>query len=101
MGGYDETMKKAQDYDLILKISARYPMANLPEFLCSNRQHSQSITFREKKPQEWFALKARIKAIMVYGYPRHYFWKIIPSFIYLLFVPYFLERHIVKLLWER
>lgn len=97
-GGYNEKIEKAQDYDLILKISAKNKIENIPEFLCFNRIHSKSITSKSKKKQEWYAIVARFRAIFFYGYPKIYFIKIIPSIFYFLFVPYFLEKQILKLL---
>lgn len=101
IGGYNEKTKKAQDYDLILKVSARYPVANVSEFLCFNRSHSESITSETKKKQEWYAIRARFRAIGRYGYPLIYFYKIIPSLIYFLFVPYPIEQKLFKLLWHK
>ena len=100
LGGYDEKIKKAQDYDLILKISARHIVANIPKFLCFNRQWPESITSKTKKKQEWYAIKARWHAIWSYGYPKIYFFKIIPSILYFLFVPHFIEKRLFKLLWK-
>lgn len=100
LGGYNEKIKKAQDYDLILKISAKYQVENIPEFLCFNRSHCGSITSETKKKQEWYAIKARWNAIWKYGYPKMYFYKIIPSVFYFLFVPHFIEKQLFKLLWK-
>lgn len=100
-GGYNEKIKKAQDYDLILKISAKNKVANIPEFLCFNRVHSKSITSKGKKKQEWYAIIARFRAIFLYGYPKIYFFKIIPSIFYFLFIPYFIEKIILKLIYKR
>jgi len=101
MGGYSEYLKKAQDYDFILKISAKYPIAIIPEFLCSNRLHPESISSKSKKAQEWCAIKARWNAIFKYGYPKIYFLKIIPSVFYFLFIPCFIEKFIFKLLRQK
>lgn len=99
--GYNENLKKAQDYDFILKISAKYPVAILPEFLCSNRQHSKSISASSKKKQEWCALIARWNAVWHYGYPKIDFLKITPAIFYFLFVPYFLEKQIFKMFYKK
>lgn len=99
--GYDEKIKKAQDYDLILKISGKYPIANIPEFLCFHRVHEKSISAKGKKKQEWYGLIARWRAIFKYGYPATNCLKIIPAIIYFLFVPYFAEKFIFKFLWQK
>lgn len=96
-GGYNEKIEKAQDYDLVLKISAEHPVANIAEFLCLLRDHPGSISSKGKKKQEWYAIIARMKAVFSYGYSWVNFFKIIPSFFYFLFIPYFLEKKIFNL----
>ncbi len=98
LGSYSNQIKKAQDYDFLLKLSGKYPLAILPEFLCLHRIHSQSISARSKKKQEQYALIARWNAITQYGYPKTAFWKILPAVFYFLFVPHFLEEKIWKIL---
>lgn len=100
-GGYNEDIKKAQDYDLILKISARYPIANIPEPLCIHRLRSESISAKGKKKQEYYGIIARWRAIFEYGYPKTYVLKIIPALFYFIFIPYWLEKGIFKLLWYK
>ncbi len=101
LGNYNEKLKKAQDYDLLLKISARYPIAIIPEFLCSNRIWPGSLTSQGKKKQEWCALKARWNALCSYGYPKRYFYQLIPPVLYFLFIPYFIEKQLFKILWQK
>lgn len=96
MGSYNENLKKAQDYDLLLKVSAKYPVAIIPEFLCSNRLHQESISSRSKKKQERCALIARWNAVWRYGYPKIDVLKIIPAILYFLFVPHFIQKKIFK-----
>ena len=98
LGSYNTQIKKAQDYDFLLKLSAKYPITILPEFLCLHRIHSQSISARSKKKQEQYALIARWNAIAHYGYPKTDFWKILPALFYFLFIPHFLEEKIWKIL---
>jgi len=100
-GGYSDKIKKAQDYDLILKLSAKYPIANIPEFLCLHRTHPESISSKGKKKQEWYALVARLRALLFYGHPKIYLFKIIPAVFYFLLVPYFVEKIIFKLVWKK
>lgn len=101
MGGYNKNLKKAQDYDFVLKISAKYPVAIIPEFLCSFRVHPKSISSSSKKRQEWCAIQARWNAIWNYGYPKTDFFKIIPAVFWFLFVPCFLENKIFKVLYHK
>ncbi len=101
IGGYNEKIKKAQDYDFILKLSAHHPVAIIPEFLCFNRFWPESISSKGKKKQEWYGLVARLRAIFIYGHPKTAVWKIIPSVFYFIFIPYPLEKIIFKFLWYK
>lgn len=94
LGNYNTAIKKAQDYDLLLKVSARHPVAVLSEFLSSHRIHEKSISARSKKKQEWYGLQARWNALVHYGYPITDFWKVLPAICYFLFIPHFLEEKI-------
>lgn len=100
LGGYDNKIKKAQDYDLLLKIIGRNKVENLSEFLCFHRIQKESVSAKSKKRQEWYGLLARWRAITKYGFPKRYFFKIIPSLFYFLFVPHFIEKQLFKILWK-
>lgn len=64
IGFYDENFRFAQDYELVLRISAKYKLANLPEVLLKYRNWpAGSISLVKQKQQEFFALKARFKAL--------------------------------------
>jgi len=43
-GGFDPTMRKAQDIECWLRIAMRYPVSTLPVPLCLRRHHPGSIT---------------------------------------------------------
>jgi hypothetical protein len=43
-GGYDESFRIAQDYDLWTRISAKYPSANLPDRLVAYRHLTSSLS---------------------------------------------------------
>ncbi|MCL5011088.1 MAG: glycosyltransferase [Patescibacteria group bacterium] len=68
-GFYDEKFKKAQDYELVLRLAAKYPVANLAEKLLQWRMSPNSISFSGNSQQK-YALKARWYAIAKYGYPK-------------------------------
>lgn len=68
VGGYDEHMKKSQDYDLLLRLSRVTKIANIPERLIHYRFSSVSY-LRYGKKQEWFAIRARWNAVTGGGYP--------------------------------
>lgn len=71
---YDESYKYAQDYDLFLKISKKYKVANIPKFLLKYRFYNDNYYEKKQKIQEKNALNIRFKAIFKYNYPK---WQII------------------------
>lgn len=68
-GFYSEGFFKAQDYELVLRLSAKYPVANLPDRLLKWRLDQSSLSWLGKKQQK-YAIKARWWAITKYGYPK-------------------------------
>jgi glycosyltransferase involved in cell wall biosynthesis len=62
LGAYDEKMKRAQDYDLWLRISDEHAIHTLPEFLYSWRQHDQGISALHTEEQDRYAAQARDSA---------------------------------------
>lgn len=68
-GFYDEKFKKAQDYELVLRLGRKYQMVNLPDRLIKWRFLPSSISNKNKEQQK-FAIKARWLAITKYGYPK-------------------------------
>jgi len=71
IGGYDEQLFYSQDYDLFLRLIAKYPCVNIPEFLFKFRWQPD---FAKQKKQHLTALKIRLKAIKDYGYRK---WEIV------------------------
>jgi hypothetical protein len=59
LGAYDENMKRAQDYDLWLRISDEHAIHTLPEFLYSWRQHGQGVSSLHSDEQDCYAAQAR------------------------------------------
>jgi glycosyltransferase involved in cell wall biosynthesis len=51
-GGYDESRPVAQDCDLLLRLSERWDLANLPEILYVHRRHGDTVTARRRADQE-------------------------------------------------
>jgi len=100
IGSYAEEMAKAQDYELLLRLLTQHPVANLEEYLCYYRVDDKSITFGNNKAQERCALKARFKALREYGYPKIDYLKMIRPLIFYLFVPSFIKKLLVRMLWK-
>lgn len=62
VGGYDESFKCQDGYDIWLKIATAYPVRNVSQVLFSYRQHSSSITRNEER---LLHTRAQIKAKFV------------------------------------
>ena len=76
--GYHPDFPYAQDYELALRIIAKYKTANLAEPLLKYRvNYHQAISFKHQKSQERLAIKARFLALTKYGYPWSESWKLI------------------------
>jgi len=69
--GYNENLKTAQDYDLLLRAAWHFKVANIPEVLLRYRYRDSSISWKKSgKLQERDAIKIRWNAIKNYGYPK-------------------------------
>lgn len=69
MGGYNEAFKTAQDYELMMRIAAAYPVVNLSDRLIKWRVRRGSISWKSKR-QEIDGIRVRWRAIMQFGYPK-------------------------------
>ena len=82
VGEYNENFPFSQDYELALRITSRFPTANLADPLLKYRVNSsQAISIKNLKKQEWLALKSRFLALTSYGYPLTEAWKLIKPFL--------------------
>jgi glycosyltransferase involved in cell wall biosynthesis len=88
-GFYNEKFKKAQDYELVLRLAGKYPVANLPEKLLKWRFLPSSLSWQNKEQQK-YAILARWWAITKYGYPKirglyhiiiRYIWLYVPKWV--------------------
>jgi glycosyltransferase involved in cell wall biosynthesis len=63
LGGYRDTLRHAEDYDLWLRMSERYQVGNLPSLLGCYRSHDDrvSITHREQQIMSAYAARAAAK----------------------------------------
>lgn len=69
VGGYDTTYKKAQDYDLWLRLSQTCKFSNLPEILMRKRVSKTMISVSTEREQLKNATRARYHAIRRGDYP--------------------------------
>lgn len=69
IGGYDEKLNGAEDYDLFIRICAVYQMTNIPHVLLLHRLFNRQVTHKHMKHTELQALKARLKALISGKYP--------------------------------
>ncbi len=72
IGGYDESILYAQDYDLWLRCLPHTKFYNLQEILC-HRTVGQSISTAKQKQQMWQVLKTQRKYIQTYHFPWFYY----------------------------
>jgi glycosyltransferase involved in cell wall biosynthesis len=62
-GGYDERIPVAQDCDLLLRISEKWDLANVPEVMYVHRRHEGAITAKRGQEQLEFLRQAQEAAI--------------------------------------
>lgn len=67
--GYDESFRRAQDYDLWLRLSHMHHFANLPEVLMQKRLAKGMISFASERAQLRCAVRARLAALRRGDYP--------------------------------
>lgn len=82
-GSYDERFLHNEDYDLWLRITAKHPAMNLPEFLLKRRIHGKNITIAKKSELILFRRRTIAHAISHYYHNRWYsIYLIRPFFAY-------------------
>ena len=69
VGLYDPYFKLTQDYDFILRIAAKFPVANFSESLVTEIYRSQNMTQKHRVRSAWEALCSQWNALIKYGYP--------------------------------
>lgn len=67
--GYEESYRRAQDYDLWLRLSRTARFANLPEVLMQKRLAKNMISFASEREQLRCAVRARLQALRRGDYP--------------------------------
>jgi len=82
VGSYNPDFEYSQDYELALRIMAKYQTANLNQALIKYRVNTTSaISIANLKKQEWLAIKARFLALTKYHYPKTESWKLVKPLI--------------------
>ncbi|MFA7209279.1 MAG: glycosyltransferase [Parcubacteria group bacterium] len=92
---YNESFKRAQDYEFLLRIlSKKFKLSYQPRHVLKYRLGNGSISYQNSREQEWFAIKARWLAITKYGYSIYYLIYILRALIILL-IPHRLKRFLL------
>jgi len=68
VGGYDETIFPAEDYDLYLRLGRAGEFANLPDAILKMRVNPSGISYSNIRKSEIMTLYVRLKAVFEYGY---------------------------------
>jgi glycosyltransferase involved in cell wall biosynthesis len=98
---YDEKIFRAQDYELLLRLMSKgYRLGYLNKIILKYRINPNGMTSKNSREQEWYALKARIKAIFQYNYGYFYSFYILRSFLIFL-LPYRLKIFIVNKILQK
>lgn len=74
IGGYNESLNGAEDYDLWLRLAINCEVVNLPRLLLKYRINPKGVSWTRLKYVEFQAIKARLKALQSLGYPK---WQVI------------------------
>lgn len=69
VGGYNENIPLSQDAELYFRIGRISNFGNIKDTLIKLRIHGSSSSMSKDTAQERYAIYARIKAIIEYGYP--------------------------------
>lgn len=62
VGLYDELMERSQDYELWLRLSEKYRLANIPNYLYMWRRHKENIEAEYGEEQKRYVEIAKVKA---------------------------------------
>jgi len=68
-GFYNEKFRFSQDYEFLLRLVAKYPVANLPDFLMKDVAVKEAMSQQHRLAQAWLVLRAQIPAILRGDYP--------------------------------
>lgn len=66
---YNESFRFAQDYEFLLRLALKYPLANIKESLLTEVKIKEAVSQKHKAEQSLFAFKAQLFALTKYGFP--------------------------------
>lgn len=69
VGLYDPYFKLSQDYDFMLRVTAKFHVGNLSESLVTEIYRQQNMTQKYRVRSAWEALTAQWNGLTKYGYP--------------------------------
>lgn len=99
VGGYNEEIKRAQDYELWFRIAKKTKIANLPEPLMKRRYTKENISVKNENEQIKLAIEIRKKAIKERQYPSWCWIYLLRPYVVLkspTFLRVFIRRHLLK-----
>ena len=53
IGGFDESLRRCEDYDVYLRLAQRYPVASHPAIVAEYRKHGQNMSSNPKEMLRW------------------------------------------------
>lgn len=83
-GGYNLNFRYSQDYELMLRLAAFFPVANLKEVYLWDRDNENSISHKRSFSQAWCFLQAQILGLTRYNYPKSNVVHLIKTTAYLI-----------------
>jgi len=99
LGGYDESFRYSQDYDLWIRLLRRHNAANLPDYLVKHRINRESVAFKRERQQEMNLLRIWIKNVRRGNMPPEtavYFSRILVRYLVPMEARTFLRRTLFR-----
>lgn len=67
LGGYNETFRYAQDYELWCKVAKNFDVDILPDVLCLRRRTSSSISYKKERKQRYYCVRIKLTWMWYHG----------------------------------
>jgi glycosyltransferase involved in cell wall biosynthesis len=85
VGGYDESFRYSQDYELWSRLAQVGQLANLPDILLTRRYHEHSVSnnFRTEVERLILFMRANRAAIIHLGLPAYYQLRVLKSLVFI------------------